>query len=151
MTHSPPSDSQTRACATARRARDVPPCRARLSVIVPCRDDGPEVAELVAGILAADTLGLATEVILVDDGSRDDTPDVVRALVNRHEAVYGVLRRVAGGRAAAIEEGLAAAEGDVVLVHGTDAALGPECYPDLLGPAFDQPRDDDTPLRIIEL
>lgn len=83
----------------------------RLSVIVPTHNRAAEVGQAVASVLAADA---DLEVVVVDDGSQDDTPAVLEALCRRHPRVRAVRNEVALGLSGARNRGLAEAAADVV-------------------------------------
>src|SRR5947209_7111051 len=84
-----------------------------LSVVVPCHDEElnlPELCDRVLGTFAVG--GFRGELILVDDGSKDRTAGVIRALAARHPgAVTGCFHEHNRGIAAAWRTGLAASRG----------------------------------------
>ena len=100
-----------------------------LSCVLPCRNEAQNLGELLPELcrtLAACTQGW--EIILVDDGSTDDTP----ALLARWAQVPGV--RVLQlsrnfGKEAALTAGLEAAQGDVVVMMDADLQHSPELVP----------------------
>lgn len=104
-----------------------------LSVVIPCYDEAPVLHllhERLTKVLPA--LGPAWEVILVDDGSRDDT---LRRLVDFNQAderfkAVGLSRNF--GHQAAVAAGLAHARGDVVAVLDADLQDPPEVLSECL-------------------
>ncbi len=101
----------------------------KLSVIVPVYNEQATVGEVIDRALA---VPISKEVIVVDDGSTDDTPNVVRARVGPGVKLVGL--QANRGKGAAIREGLAHAAGDYVLIQDGDLELCPEEYPQLLEP-----------------
>lgn len=79
-----------------------------VSVIIPSYNYGPLLPEAVASALSQRTDGLDVEVIVVDDGSTDNTPEVAGTLGGG--VVY--IRQKNQGLAAARNTGLRAARGD---------------------------------------
>ncbi len=82
--------------------------RVRVSVVLPYRDAASTLAEAARGVLAEDD---DLELLLVDDGSRDDGPTVARALDDprvRHLDAEGQ------GLVAALQRGVAAARGEAI-------------------------------------
>jgi dolichyl-phosphate beta-glucosyltransferase len=92
------------------------------SVVIPCFDEegriGPTLREVVSFLAGRP---VAWEVIVVDDGSRDATSDVVRSEFG-HEPRVRLLRFAQNhGKGWAVREGFRAAQGELVLF--TDADL----------------------------
>lgn len=104
------------------------PSPARLSVVVPCLDEAPVLRQtcgrLVAVLGALPDVDL--EVVLVDDGSDDGTPDVIRALNQADDRVVGVLLSRRFGQQQATSAGLRFATGDAVVVMDADLQDPPE-------------------------
>jgi len=82
-----------------------------LSLFFPCHNEAENLEGLVADALAAlPALATTYEVILVDDGSRDDTAGVAERLVQRHNGVVRLVRHdVNRGYGGALRSGFAAA------------------------------------------
>jgi cellulose synthase/poly-beta-1,6-N-acetylglucosamine synthase-like glycosyltransferase len=93
----------------------------RASVIVPARDARRTLPETLAG-LGEQALGDPFEVIVVDNGSRDDTAEVAE----RSPIVARVIRRARGeGPGAARNAGAAAARGEVLAFLDADCRPAP--------------------------
>lgn len=99
----------------------------KLSVLIPVYNEGASVAEIVERVAALD---IDKEIIIVDDGSIDTTPDILRELVV-HD--LQVIRHPENrGKGAAIRTALAAATGDAVIIQDADLEYDPEDYVPLL-------------------
>lgn len=100
-----------------------------LSVVVPVRNEGPNILPLVAEIEAA-LAGTAHEIVYVDDGSGDDTAARLAeagVVVRRH--------RASCGQSAAIVTGVRAARGEWVATLDGDGQNDPADIPALLARA----------------
>jgi glycosyltransferase involved in cell wall biosynthesis len=111
-----------------------------LSVVVPTRNEAPNVAVLTARLKAAlDGLPGGWELVFVDD-SDDNTPEVVRSLSRSGEPAVRLLHRKSGARpgglGGALQEGFAVARGRVLAVMDADLQHPPEVLPVVAGPAL---------------
>ncbi|MBU6374329.1 MAG: glycosyltransferase [Alphaproteobacteria bacterium] len=97
-----------------------------LSVIVPAYNEEKVVVETVRSILHSDRARLMAgfEVIVVDDGSKDGTLDAARSAFAGDHAVR-VMTKPNGGKASAINFGVAQARGEIVVVIDADTILEP--------------------------
>ena len=96
-----------------------PADRPRLSVVVPAYGEGRRIAGTVASL--RETLGVDTEIVVVDDGSRDDTASAAEA------AKADLVIRIPDnrGKGAAVRAGMLAAHGDVIVFTDADLSYPP--------------------------
>ena len=98
-----------------------------LSVIVPCFNEALNLPELALRTLTTfERGGLIGELVLVDDGSSDNTAEVIRELAEKHEAVRGVFHEQNAGIAVAWRSGLAASTGRCAAIMDADLQYQPE-------------------------
>ena len=87
--------------------------------------------------LAAGFRDLKLEIIIVDDGSRDNSLSVARGLAERHAAIKVLHHEVNRGKGAALRTGFQAASGDYVGIQDADLEYDPLQYRMLLAPILD--------------
>ncbi len=102
----------------------------RVTVVMPVRDEAATIAWSLRSVLAQDWPPSLLEVIVADGGSRDGTPDIVRATATDPAANPGgapvrVVANPAGHAAAGMNAGIAAATGSVILRLDGHAAAAP--------------------------
>jgi glycosyltransferase involved in cell wall biosynthesis len=102
----------------------------KLSVVIPVFNEKYTIAEIVRKVRAT---GLASEIILVDDGSTDGTRDILRSLAPSPELTI-LYHEKNQGKGAALRTGFQKAGGDVILVQDADLEYNPAEYPSLLEP-----------------
>lgn len=108
-----------------------------LSVVVPCFNEGSTIEAILARVFAANTLGLQLEIVVVDDGSTDGSPERVETVARSDARLRLVKHEHNRGKGAAIRSGIEAATGDVVLIQDGDLEYDPSEYPRLLQPIVD--------------
>jgi glycosyltransferase involved in cell wall biosynthesis len=103
----------------------MPSSSPRMSVVLPVRDSEHNIAHRVEKILDAlvDMSRSATEVVVVDDGSKDSTPEVLDELKVRFPQVRIVRHSRPRGLEAAGQTGLERATGDLVFIQETDTMV----------------------------
>lgn len=100
-----------------------------MSCVIPCHNEAENLAQLLP--LLADTLGRSThawEIVLVDDGSTDDTERVLAAWA-RKPGLHVLQLSRNFGKEAALTAGLQAALGDVVVTMDADMQHSPALIP----------------------
>ena len=97
----------------------------RISVVLPVRDGEHHIESRVIQVLEAmsDLTRGATEVMVVDDGSKDSTPEVLSELKARYPQVRIVRHSRPRGLEAAGQTGLERSTGELVFIQETDATV----------------------------
>lgn len=106
--------------------------RLDISVVVPLYNEEESLGELVAWIdRVAKQNNLTYEVIMVDDGSSDDSWNEVERLKATYPAIRGIRFARNYGKSAALYCGFAAAEGEVVFTMDADLQDSPDEIPEM--------------------
>lgn len=114
-------------------AADSSECRYSLSVIVPVLNESASLAALTDEIIAAvRDVPDRSEIVLVDDGSTDDSWRTIQSLAARHPEVSGIRLRRNFGKAAALTAGIRAARGYLILMMDADLQDDPAEIPRFL-------------------
>ncbi|MDZ4721453.1 MAG: glycosyltransferase family 2 protein [Roseiflexaceae bacterium] len=102
-----------------------------LSVIMPCYNEEATIREIIEQVLAVE---FEKELIIVDDHSRDRTPEILRELAAIHSELRVVRQPTNMGKGTAIRTGLALANGEIAIVQDSDLEYDPNDYYELLRP-----------------
>ena len=103
-----------------------------ISIVIPLLNEEESLPELCAWIEKVTTANNYTyEVILVDDGSTDDSWEVIKQLSLKNSNIKGIRFRRNYGKSAALNEGFKAAHGDVIITMDADMQDSPDEIPEL--------------------
>jgi glycosyltransferase involved in cell wall biosynthesis len=106
--------------------------RLTLSVIIPCYNEKPFIEKIVERVRA---VGLADEIIIVDDGSTDGTRDILKQIeAEAYPGVRILYHDKNQGKGAALVTGFQSATSDIFLIQDADEEYDPRDYPILLKP-----------------
>lgn len=103
-----------------------------LTVVVPCYNEFNTIHVSLERILACGVEPL--EVIVVDDGSKDGTRDLLTKGIALDPRVRVILQKVNQGKGAALRTGFREARGQFVVIQDADLEYDPAEYPKLLEP-----------------
>ncbi|MDJ1481891.1 MULTISPECIES: glycosyltransferase family 2 protein [Xanthocytophaga] len=104
----------------------------QISVVIPAKDESeslPELCEWIARVMKANAF--TYEVIVIDDGSTDDSWDVIQQISQKNPAVKGIQFNRNYGKSAALHVGFRSAVGHVVITMDADLQDSPDEIPEL--------------------
>ena len=117
----------------------------KLSVLIPVYNEERTLEEVVRRVCAVQ---MAKEIILVDDGSKDRSREILARLKDQSERANDPLNQIKvffqpenQGKGAAIKTAISHVTGDVVIVQDADLEYDPKDYPSLLEPIQDGSAD----------
>jgi glycosyltransferase involved in cell wall biosynthesis len=106
-----------------------------VSILIPAKDEADNLGELVRQAREALLpLPYACEMVIIDDGSSDRTPDVLRDLTGKHPFVRGITHRSQRGIAEALRTGAEHARGRILVFYPADLQYRPADIPGLVQP-----------------
>ncbi len=98
-----------------------------ISIVVPALNEAQSLPELIAGVKnVLDVSKKNYEIIVVDDGSKDETLEVLRSLKKEHKFLKIISFRRNYGKSAALSEGFKMAEGDYIVTMDADLQDDPQ-------------------------
>lgn len=115
------------------------PNRSGVAVVVPCHNYGCFLTDALASIDAQSLL--PDEIIIVDDGSTDDTPQVIERLRKSHPDIGVLTRTPARGVVSSINDGVNATTARLLVILSADDTISPR-YIENLAAAIDETEAD---------
>src|SRR4051812_24446719 len=104
----------------------------RISIIVPAYNEEKTIANVLNALLRE--VPDVFEILVVDDGSKDQTAQITERLVQQHPQIRLIRQVPNQGKTAALRAGFAASSGDVVLIQDADLEYDPVDIPGLVEP-----------------
>ncbi len=110
-----------------------------LTVIIPAYNEGPMVNNTVDSVAMADYPHDRLQIIVVDDGSKDDTWEHITSAAARYPHLVTSVRFPKNrGKRAALEAGFRQARGDVAVTIDSDSVIEPQTLLAIAGPFRDK-------------
>ncbi|MBI3755877.1 MAG: glycosyltransferase family 2 protein, partial [Deltaproteobacteria bacterium] len=130
-----------------RALKIIPLFKGKVSVLIPAYNEEMTIKATVASILASDYPSL--EIIVVNDGSTDSTEEVISDFIKQGRIKY--IKKPNGGKASALNRGIEAAQGDIVIFTDADSLFLPDTVRKMVrwfgDPSIDAVCGNDAPLH----
>ncbi|MEK9175499.1 MAG: glycosyltransferase family 2 protein [Patescibacteria group bacterium] len=104
----------------------------KLSIIIPAYNEKNTIEEIIRRIKAVELIGIEKEIIVVDDGSKDGTREILKNI----SGIRYIFHEKNLGKGGAVKTGFYNATGDVLLIQDADLEYDPQDYKELLVPIF---------------
>jgi len=115
----------------------------QISIVIPIKNEAENIGSLVETIQQVCGELATFEVLVVDDGSTDNSADVVLELMRSSKSIRLLRHEKSAGQSAAVHSGVLAANGPIIATLDGDGQNPPEDLPKILSPllAADAPPD----------
>ncbi len=102
----------------------------KLSIIIPAYNEKNTIEEIIRRVKLVDLGEMEKEIIVVDDGSRDGTREIIKNI----SGIRYIFHEKNSGKGGAVKTGFKNASGDILIIQDADLEYDPEDYKKMLGP-----------------
>jgi len=102
----------------------------KLSIIISCRNNEDNIKHLIDNL---EKINIPKEVIVVDDGSTDSTPEILERIKDQGRITLAAHKQRLG-KGASVRIGLEKATGDIIIIQDAESAYNPLDYYKLIEP-----------------
>ena len=116
----------------------------KLSIIIPAYNEARTIQQIIEKVKAVDLGAVEKEIIVVDDGSRDGTRDILKTISD----IRYIFHEKNLGKGGAVKTGFQNATGDMVIIQDADLEYDPNDYKEMIRPILDGKTEVTNGVRI---
>ena len=105
----------------------------KLSIIIPAYNEERTIGTIINKVKNVDLKGIKKEIIVVDDGSKDKTAEILKNI----KGIRVITHKKNRGKGYAIRTGIKFATGDIIIIQDADLEYDPNDYYSLIKPIID--------------
>lgn len=106
----------------------------KLSIIIPSYNSSQNIEKLISKIKNVDFGSIRTEIIVVNDASKDNTAEILKKITG----IKAINHKTNTGKGGAVATGLKNATGDLLFIQDDDLEYFPEDIPKIIKPILDK-------------
>jgi len=104
----------------------------KLSIIIPVFNEAAFIIRCLENILQTKIPGREKEIIVINDGSTDNTLDLLKQFKEKHKTIKIINSKTHQGKGAALKKGIKEANGEIVIIQDADLEYDPNDYEKIL-------------------
>lgn len=113
----------------------------KLSIIIPAYNEEVYLTRCLKNITQAKIPGWEKEIIIINDGSTDNTPSLLKKIQKENQRLKIISSTVNHGKGSALKKGIKEADGEILIIQDADLEYDPDDYLPILK-QFTHPKTD---------
>ncbi len=113
----------------------------KISIIIPVFNEEKFIEETIKSVIKSDTLKLKKEIIVINDGSTDNTLKILNKIKKKNKNLKIINNNKNQGKGYSVKKGFLASNGDIILIQDADLEYSPKDYPKLIKPFLENNAD----------
>lgn len=109
----------------------------KLSVLMPAYNEKGTIEEIIKRVQAVKLGKVKLEIVIVDDGSKDGTREILTKLSKKHKNMKIIFHEKNGGKGRAVRTAIENMTGDIAIIQDADLEYDPNDYVKLIRPIID--------------
>ena len=105
-----------------------------VTFVIPCKNEGGAIAKTITKCFNADYPTEKLEVIVINDGSTDNTIDVLKELKKKYNKLIIIDWKINRGKRHGMAEGFRMAKGEIIIQLDSDSYIDPKTFRNLIRP-----------------
>ncbi|MFH1332777.1 MAG: glycosyltransferase family 2 protein [archaeon] len=112
----------------------------KLSILMPAYNEERSIAEIISLVdkVNLSRVNVDKELVVVDDGSKDRTVEIIRALQRKYDYIKLIKHEKNKGKGAAVKTAIKNATGDIMIIQDADLEYDPRDYPKCIMPILEK-------------
>lgn len=116
-----------------KKAESLPATDKTVSIVVPAWNEGKSIESTIKSLLATDYPKEKFEIIIVDDGSKDDTYKLAKKYESEQNPKVRVFTKDNGGKGSAINFGIKKSKAEIIISMDADSIVRPDALKKMIG------------------
>ena len=106
----------------------------KLSIIIPVFNEEKTVSQAIKNVLAVEFGNIAKEIIIVEDGSTDNSLGEIKKAIAGKKGVRLITHKKNQGKGASVTSGIEASTGEYIIIQDADLEYDPKYIKELIEP-----------------
>src|SRR3989344_403136 len=105
----------------------------KVTIIIPAYNEEKSIEKTIKSALSLDYPKEKIEIIVVDDGSKDNTYEIAKRFASEHNPKVRIFTKKNGGKGTALNKGIKESTGEIIVTMDADTAVNADALKKMIG------------------